>query len=124
MDVMRDLAKRLARCGHNVAHSYVMHNPICTYSQAHCDMGNVYHEQLTHPAPGYLSNNDPIANNDVGFAELGIPGPFDDGGDIVFHVDKQNFRHENETLPGHVFHYGKVTRSTSVLGSTLLISTV
>ena len=61
---------------------------------------------------GYLTNNKPISNLQTGIAELGIPGPFDNGGPIIFYVRHGDLWHENHTLPGHLFHEGWVRRQT------------
>jgi hypothetical protein len=90
----------------------------------HCSTANVYHEQLTHPVLGYLTNKTPIREGQQGIAQFGFPGSWDDGGPIVFHVNKPILWHQNETLPGHMFHHGTVTRQTVTQDNKVYITTV
>lgn len=124
MDILRELAKRMGRCTQGVPHHYALDTQICSAGGANCSTQNVYHEQLTHPAPGYLTNNVPVFDGQDGFAELGIPGPFDDGGEIFFIVRKPILWHQNVTKEAHLFYFGTVTRQTHVDGSAIRISTV
>jgi hypothetical protein len=57
-------------------------------------------------------------------AEIGIPGTIDNGGPVVFHVNKPFRWHQNETLPGHGFHHGTVSRQTHAQPDGIYISTV
>jgi hypothetical protein len=119
-------------CANGVPHSYSL-SPgagaiaICPLGHPlspNCSEQNVYHEQLTHPVLGYLSNHRPIHEGQTGTAEFGLPGPFDNGGPIVFHVNKPIQWHQNQTLEGHIFHSGYVNRQTVVFENQVYITTV
>lgn len=122
VDVLADLSiQSLATspCSDGETHHYDL-NPsntfsICPTNGNHCSTSNVYWEQLTHPAPGYFYNNTPIYNGQPGTAWTQP---------IVFHVNKPILWHQNETLPGHVFDPGTVTRQTIISGNSIFITTV
>jgi hypothetical protein len=137
VDILRDLvtgAREAApSCSRGVAHHYAL-SPgngaisMCGLGQPivapFCSTANVYHEQLTHPVLGYITNRTPVHEGKRGTAQFGFPGSWDDGGPIVFHVDKPRRWHQNHTEPEHVFHDGWVDRQTVVENNKVYITTV
>jgi hypothetical protein len=132
VEVLRDLAagaRDAVSCSVGVPHFYSMSPGNGALSQ--CEIGDqfcskqiVYHEQLTHPVTGYLRNGNPIREGQRGTAEVAFPGSWDDGGPIIFHVDKPRFWHQNKTLEGHAFHPGTVSRQTVEHQGEIYITTV
>lgn len=130
--VLRDLttgARDAVSCSVGIPHFYSMSPGAgaisqCTVGDQFCTKQTVYHEQLTHPVTGYLRNGMPIREGQYGTAEVAFPGTWDDGGPIVFHVDKAKLWHQNQTREGHAFHPGYVNRQTVVQDGKIYITTV
>jgi hypothetical protein len=113
-------------------HSYEMENNVCLAGEAGCDQSNVYfNEMLYHPITGYWDRKTPFQNGERGYARMGctweIKGACDpldlsgfgitgvgifDGGPIVVWRHDSEYRHQNQTLPGHLFHPGTIDRSS------------
>jgi hypothetical protein len=118
-------------------HFYSMIAPVCTVGSPGCTEENVYNrESRMHPAPGYWGNKDPVTDGQKGWATLGCSraaGICDafavkDGGPIVFRVfgysPGSGGEHWNETLPGHLFHPGKIERTVFTQANKVVIQTV
>jgi hypothetical protein len=135
VDVLRDLttgARDSVSCSHGVDHHYALapdNGAISMCELGHpsispfCSTANAYREQLTHPVLGYIRNRTPIRDGQPGVAQFGFWGTWDDGGPLVFHVDKPRLWHQNETLPGHIFYHGWVNRQTIVENNKVYITT-
>jgi hypothetical protein len=131
---LRDLttgARDAVSCSRGVPHFYALWpgagaREQCAIGEANCSTQTVYHEQLTHPVLPYVDRNVPIYEGEYGYAELGysILGSLDDGGPIVFHVDKSRLWHQNHTREDHRFHPGHVNRQTVVENGKIYITTV
>jgi hypothetical protein len=109
-------------------HDYEMENKVCPAGASGCTQSDVYFgEMLYHPVTGYWDRKKPFFNGETGYARMGctwwVAGACDplsmlgwkgvgifDGGPIqVWRYDSE-YRYQNQTLPGHLFHSGTVNR--------------
>lgn len=94
-------------------HEYEFITEICSQSSASCTVENIWDSTKKNSVPFQKKS---LVDGDINE----IPGI----GKVVTRVDNENYTLVNETLPGHSFEHGKVTRSVIVTGNSISVHTL
>jgi len=112
-------------------HSYTVDTPICHTSWPACTREAVYQKVLQYPMRGHAlplpgqpdpcagkprsTCGVPVVNGDQTMVDTSEnPGTGDDVGAVVHVVTPGAYTLVNQTLPGHAFHDGRITRTVNI----------
>lgn len=104
-------------------HWYEVESEICKTNEF-CTKEKVAELNLMHPAPGLLSNNEPVKHGQTSLAQLGYSHPYDDFGPVVHYISNDGLTVRNQTLKDHQLFPGYVERSVIQRGDTIFIKTI
>lgn len=104
-------------------HRYELDDKICAVDSV-CTLENVAYASRLHPAPGTLNSTVPIVDGQIGLAQIGWTGSFDDFGPIVHSVSSDGLTIRNTTIEGHLLHPGYVERTAYEKDGWIRIRTI